>query len=383
MSSGNISVLAPQRNLSCGPVRVGTSYSKVWNGGNDPIGKSPQPYTMTYSEQTSNQIMFQFGASGPFYSCTVFGLAGPPGATYLWNANDTLNLISKLRERVVGSDFNLGIFLAESNQSLGMIASAATRIYQSYRAIRRGNISVARDIALGRIDKYAGKHMETITGQRRRRYEEAYKLNTSRYLPKRKVAANQHLEAVYGWIPLLEDARDSAEALAHAVAAPKTFRVRVSKQKAGEIFPSTRFQSVVGSARTYVNLTAYLTEDIQDIPKLHGMNDPLQIIWELTPYSFVGDWFFPISAFLEARGVASALKGTFVTSRKDMMEAYCTPDKAYYTVVGPPGYIKRVAFNRSVSTSLQVPVPAVRGFGEAFSWLRATNAVALVTQRVR
>lgn len=369
---------------NCGNVRVGESFSKTWSGGNDPNRVIPQNYNMLLVQKTDNLIKYRARAepNRPLSTCTTGGLLGYPTAEFGWDANDDLKLISKLREKIVGSDFNLGIFLGESKQSLGMIADCATRIYQSYRAIRRGNLPVALDIALGRIDKYRGRSLEKVPLSRRRNLQDRYAAIRASSPSYKRTGANQHLEVVYGWIPLLQDVEGAAQALAQAVADPQVFRIAVYRRRVGRITPYMLRQTL-GTVNTHCNLIAYLKEDIINMPKLHGMNDPFQLIWELTPYSFVADWFYPIGAFLEARGVASALKGTFVTSKKQIFDSIIYPSPQYYVVEGLPSFYKMVGFNRTVSTSLKVPVPAVKGFSEAFSWLRASNAVALVTQRVR
>jgi len=33
--------------------------------------------------------------------------------------------------------------------------------------------------------------------------------------------------------------------------------------------------------------------------QLYGFNNPLSVLWETTPFSFVGDWFFPIGDYLQ------------------------------------------------------------------------------------
>lgn len=357
-------------SLNCGKVAPGTYYSKKWSGGNDPERASPQPYSMQLVEYSDSVIQFGYLPNPPMYTCTNAGLLGLPSAEQLWNSNDDLALVSLLRGKIVGSSFNLGVFLGEGKSTVDLIYQSATKIYGSYRALRRGQLKLALDIALGRNERFNERY--NLPGDIVGRH------TSSSYV---KTGASNHLQVMYGWIPLLNDAKEGAEALARQFSRPKTFRVHVTKMVKGKLTPHV-LKSYTGTVYTRANLIAYLTEDGIDLPALHGFADPSQVLWELTPYSFVVDWFLPIGSYLEARGVARALKGTFVTSKKAVVDCSMTPSSRSYSVLGPPLMYKSVNFSRTVSTSLKIPTPEVVPLSKSFSWARAANAVALISQRL-
>ena len=370
------------RSLHCGSVRVGSKLTKSWSGGDDPNKVVPQNYTMTLNESLDNEFQFVRLDGVVWQSCTAAALVGEPNWSFSWNSNSDLALISKLRTKIVGSEFNLGIFLGEGKEALSMIADTASRIYLSYKAIRRGNLSLATDLALGRKSIAYGREVTALTNERvTRNIEFARRMERSDRLYA-KTSANKHLEVVYGWIPLLEDVKGAAEALAHQLSTPKTFKVRVAKREIGRVTGSP-LMSHSGHAFTSSSIIAYLSED-PNLPKLHGLSDPAQVLWELTPYSFVADWFYPIGSYLEARGVASALKGTFVTSKKSMADVVFWPNPAFYKALrgNYRSRRKRIHFDRKVGAILNVPTPDLVPFSEAIGWKRATNAVALITQRL-
>lgn len=281
---------------------------------------------------------------------------GGASVVSFWNSNNELKLIDKLREKVAGSDFNAAIFLGEGKEALNMITNAATRIYQGYRAARRGDFKRAR----------------------------AYLVNgTERSMLGRKSAANNWLELQYGWLPLLKDAEGAVQFLAHHLYHPLQFIVRVGSLPVGGLVntpsPSnTRWASA--STTTRGSIKAILTEKAS-APKLLGFHDPASLAWELLPYSFVLDWFLPIGSYLSARGLSQSLTGTFVSST--VKKTRCSGIVAVnpgLTISGATYTYEANSLKRVVSTTLQVPVPTMKSFNQAFSWKRAANAVALLSQ---
>lgn len=282
---------------------------------------------------------------------------------YNWTSNDDLNLIGKLREKVAGSDFNFGVFLGEGREACRMIGNSATRIYRAYRAARRGDFATAT---------------HALTGQR-----------YSRDPSGRKVIANNWLELQYGWLPLLNDAEAGAQFLAHHFSVPLQKVVKVRRKKVGGIGPAN-------GSWTYGRPVCFKSSQIlarlkeKDIAALSGLTDPLSVAWELVPYSFVIDWFLPIGDYLQARGLASALTGTFVTSNFSYYDTGASGHKkalypGQWRIEKSPLLFRRWScqVSRSVSTSLSIPKPSVKGLGEAISWKRAANAVALLSQLKR
>lgn len=103
------------------------------------------------------------------------------------------------------------------------------------------------------------------------------------------------------------------------------------------------------------------------------------VAWELTPWSFVVDWFIPIGDWLTARGHAQGLKGTFITSDKKTGVAN-TPTGDFtlnqYTWISP--CYRHIVFDRTISFVLGVPMPTLKPLAKAASWRHCANAVALL-----
>jgi len=171
---------------------------------------------------------------------------------------------------------------------------------------------------------------------------------------------------------------DGAAFLAHHLNTPLQHVVKVRRSVKQVGFQPDWLHS---SNRVTVNLKAILRE--VDVPQLAGLQDPASVAWELLPWSFVVDWFIPIGNWLECRGLASSLTGTFVISTKNIGECRHFKKGGSYPMESPMEYRKILTFDREISTSLSVPVPSLKPLGKALSWRHCENAVALLVGIVR
>lgn len=284
-----------------------------------------------------------------------------------WDANDDLALIGRLREAIEGSDFNLGNFLAEAGQTVGMIADTATRVYRGIRAVRKGDfVGAATVLAM----------------------KDAHK--ASRKCSWRRSAADNWLELQYGWRPLLGDAYSAAHALAKLLNEPLGRTYRVRGHKALKLLPASPTYEVLDSfAEDRKQIVAKIYENGGEAVSLVGLADPASVLWEITPFSFVADWFIPIGSYLSARGLSQSVTGLYciTTTRRERFTFNGQKGKTddgfpYSTVYSSSGAAERVRVHvdRLVSSTLDVPFPTIKPLGKAASWQHCANAVGLVTQ---
>lgn len=339
---------------------------------------------------------------------------GPPVTTSYWTTADDTTTIMRLREVISGSEFNFGVFLGEGHQALNMITDAANRIYRSLKAVRKGNLWSAA-VVLGLDPKYidaktfsirktpftrkinvsGSREFSTVSFVRPikpKTLPGAVKTVDSRFYVDRKIVhhdrqaqkaiASRWLELQYGWLPLLEDTKQAAEMVAQICNYPfvKSYKARHKREKKMTP-PSSYTQAIICDGLVRSQIIARMEE--VSVAKLSGLTDPATVMWELVPYSFVVDWFIPIGNYLAARGVASALTGTFVTSKTDKerwrfsTQSAPAGDDTKYSDVFYSGI--RITADRTVSTTLSVPFPKVRPLSKALSWKHCANAVALLT----
>lgn len=333
----------------------------------DSVADDEHSYDLSKTHYLNMKGTFTRPSGSPLtYECTPHWAFGQPTTSGpLWLPADDYKLIAKLREKIVGSDFNLAVFLAESGEALDMIGSNALRIADSIRLFSRGRFADA----LRSVGAVAQK---TIRGDPR----------TRKGLRSHDVSG-QWLELQYGWLPLMSDMKDGAEFLAHQFNVPKSKVFTASRKKGWAVIPSnsTVLEAYDVSKGLYVKRIKAIVEEV-DIPGMLGLKDPASVIWEKLPYSFVCDWVLPIGSYLSARGTVQSLKATFVTTTYQHVSCRNAKLKPGYSHSQAAGYqYVQVALKREVSTSLAVPKPSVIPLGKAMSWRRCANALALLEQK--
>lgn len=336
---------------------------------------SPNAYTVNWVDQdltpTAYNIDVRRASDGALLNRTRYSDLSwaPLPNPVTFSANDQLTLIGKLREKIRGSDFNMAIFLGEGHESLKMIGVSAITIAKALNATRKGNVFEAARIL------YDGKGNAV-------QYKRPRELKT--------LSANW-LQLQWGWIPLLSDMKAGAEQLAHRLEVPfkqrysAIFRVDGPVVISGNSKPSAAECYSVASRR----IVATISEQ-ESLPVLSGLMDPELVAWELLPFSWLVDYVSPIGDYLAARAFASRLNGVFVTSTITARKT-----RGFNGNVNPPsggsytttyktaenrGYDSAGSMTRTVSTSLQVPMPTVKPLSEVLSWRHTVNTIAVMSQ---
>lgn len=326
-----------------------------------------------------------------------------PGAgSSIWSANDTLKLQNQLVDKIRGADFDLSVALGESHQTLRMIGDAAIRIAKAYEHVRRGDVyGAARSLVEG--TSRAPLSNKFLSGK-----------------DFSKGVANNWIELQYGWKPLIKDVYSGAQFLAARHSGGSELKLKVSRAVRqngrccyyfgsynNSIWPAIaeteyRFYNTDYQIQHTKRLTLYVKEE-PSLAALLGLADPQNVAWELTPWSFVADWFIPIGSYLSARGLSSIAHGIFVES--DLYSSFATeplavgngngayprPQFEVDPVVGATPQSKMTrpvsgyfycSYTRTVSTTApSVPLPNFKSLSKAASWQHCANAVALLTQK--
>jgi hypothetical protein len=274
-------------------------------------------------------------------------------------------LLSNLRSKLYGSGFNPAVFMAEGQKSVSMIGDAAfavrlavsSMIHRDWRGL-----AAALSVTPKRARKIIGDPRMTLS--------------------------QKWLELQYGWKPLLKDVEDGAQWIAAHVWGGSQQQFPVLR---ASIKPVVFTRYKVPTASQYVwgtreirydlSLRVYAwTKSPDYMPSLATVGATL---WEVLPYSFVADWFIPISSYLDALRTASDIHGVFVRSFKKTT-TYSDPvfgsalyDRGYLYPFLPP---KRedFEFTRTVTTEAKVPTPKLHQWNEILNLNRAANSVALL-----
>lgn len=375
------------------PVNVG--YPKVRGATGRPPKRTyntDHPYTMSSTRINHSLVVSkQTTGSDIRRSASVSRGAKASFSPPVWGPNDQIKLIGKLSDKIAGSDFNLGVFLGEGREALGMMASSATRVYTALRSLKRGDIP---------------NMYRALTGQARgRRYNRFRQDGYLSYddFELRELRRNQRiafldkqqsydrdlsalwLEAQYGWKPLLQDIHGAAAYVAERLERSPERVVRVRSRIQKDYTPGSQSaNSILLNGRSVVSKSIIARIKSENATALTGLMDVSSVAWELLPWSFVIDWALPIGSYLKARNFAGKVNATYVVSTlavnswRGFKEA---PNTGWTMVSGyDTAWESNATLTREVLTSLSVPMPTFKPLSQVASWVRAGNALALLDQ---
>lgn len=338
------------------------AYSVTWQRDDLPVGGSikADSYSLGsvyFQERYDNASYRQWNSAGNI-------------PTAVFDANAQIKLVGKLREQVEGGEFNLSVFLGEGHQTLNMIGSTATKLATAYTAFRKGNVQKAANILV-------------------------HGTKPSRVPRKRHAAGSSWLELQYGWMPLLGDMRAGAEKLANYMYKPfvQRYRTRHTVKVTPAQFAASRTDVCTFAMEKSLYRRQYIAivSEPPSVAQLSGILDPELVLWELTPFSFVVDWFYPFGAYLEARAFESkklirdlTQTDTIIRERTGLKTVVKNPGLSqvvYYG--GSGGFESSGSSTRTIHASLpSISLPNVKSLSEALSFRHCMNGLALLAVSV-
>lgn len=282
------------------------------------------------------------------YSAGVTCIAEPPA----WTAQDEFRLQSRLVERIKGHKFNLAVDLAQANQLVKMCSNTIGTFSRALIALKRGNIRTAF-LELGVDDRSKKLKSKDVSGR--------------------------WLEMQYGWMPFLGSVHESAKAF-EALSLDRSGRITASLtvKDLTEASCSPTLYTVPAIRYARRRIICELAEEVSFARSL-GLLDPLSVAWELTPFSFVFDWFLPIGTYLENLSVIPSLNARFLVTT---VLGY---DSWFQRAINPAweGTIRFGHFRRSSRrpmSSLTTQLPTFVDPITAMTYKRIGNAVSLAHQ---
>lgn len=208
---------------------------------------------------------------------------------------------SRVNSRLLSTSVNIAQTFGERGQTVNLIATTAARLAESFRALRRGDISGCVS-TLGLSLKEVTKKKPGAVKQFHRNF------SSDPY----KSAASFWLEIQYGWRPLLNDIYGSAKTLAdrkvnsengsfysyHTVRSSDSLEFDESFRVLGNGDDYTA-KSIKSSYKSRFAITYVVENDLLRYSAQLGLTNPALLAYELTPFSFVLDWLIPISTYLK------------------------------------------------------------------------------------
>lgn len=337
-------------NRSTGVVNPYYSHTrKTWAGSDDPVHKS---VWNAYTVSATSHIHSNPAGKYPM------GVGSAPLSA---SADDELRLIDKLVSAARAHEFHAGVFLGQAHEVAQSVESTARAFIGIKKALLRGDLTGATRF-LARAVSGADKR----EAQRRLNYRDL---------------AGTHLALVYGWVPLLSDVYAASKALEVLANPPRRSSITVSRGGhdlvEGSQSPTLYTCPINRSFST--RITYEFVEEMSAVRSL-GILDPASVLWELGPYTSVADWFVPIGTYLDALSVIPFLKGSFKRQNRQKLYGLCSDLGTSGDFTGSQAQFIETHYTRlAESSSISVPLPRFRGFGQLFnSAQRTSNAIALI-----
>lgn len=282
---------------------------------------------------------------------------------------------TKIRLKLKDQKTNLAQVYAERQQIADLIGDTALRLAKAMVALKKGNLAEA------------GKNLGVHTSNRAvKKHKKAHKKSQS------KATASGWLQLQYGWLPLLGDVVGAAELLAQKLSNEIKGRVVASASREYDEFHNLGYQNVAypGIEKKYVKAKAEIkyvvyyatTASSLKTAAQIGITNPLQLAWELVPFSFVADWFLPIGDYL------SSLDATFGLQFLKGSRTYFVSTNVHCERKGgilPDGRStwvdirsRRTLVDTQRTVLTDFPSIAMPVFENPFTLTRAANAIALL-----
>jgi hypothetical protein len=290
----------------------------------------------------------------------------------VWDSNDEIALLGKLADKYRVSNWNAGIFIGELGKTVDSIADRTKQLAKVAVAVKKLQISKAVSLL---------------------KAKPSAKLVASTRLGKGTISATElWLELRYAWRPLIKDIYDLSDAICKKDV-PRIKVFHVDRKIPKDVYSSSPTVFTVKGSGSYLkSIVANVAEKPFSYPAYLGLTNPESIAWELVPFSFVADWFIPIGNYLETRNTISSItSGTYVRTTFDWYKGRITGFKSPFNgkIGNPPhewqytecsGFNSYVQINRTIVSSLSVPLPSFRNPIGSNPATRALDAITLLKQ---
>lgn len=253
-----------------------------------------------------------------------------------------------------GEAAELGVTLVQQKQAIDMIASRLQQGWRIIKALRKGRLSEAAN--------ELGIKKRTLR-------------NASRKL------SGLQLEVSFGWMPMISDVQTAVEVLN----GPFPYGLARGTARLRETL--TVKLASRGKATHSVVFTCYVAAHLvvdnpgMDVAQRLGLTDPLPVLYEVIPWSFVANWIFNLDVFINQYNGYHGVKvinphyGVKIVDEYNMFEPDWTGDPKFALFGKGHGesFERAVGSLPTINLSLR---PSV-----SMPWQRALNAISLLVQK--
>ena len=350
----------------------------------------PTPYTATIdSTRLGPSGYLKIPTSGVEQTGHIVDQIGYPSISNPYKAELETKAAFNLRKAIKDQNVQFGAAVAETKQSISLIAESAAALAKAGIAAKHGDFrGAARNLGVPFTDELRKRIKKPRKRYRRKGASKSEKL-----------AANRWLELQFGWKPLLSDIDGAAKDIAERQnRVPSGHRFRATAGASYRMPDKTLLQDITNSyekvrkwqqGRGVSGCRFVVWYDITNrnlaTAAQTGLVDILDTAWEVTPWSFVVDWIYPIGNVLNSLTATLGkefIAGTKTTYRRASFKTYVD---VVYTSIGTvntaSAYRDFHDMTRTVLSSFpSIPTPH---FKNPFSVTHALDAIALLAQSAR
>lgn len=304
---------------------------------------------------------------------------GFPGGHGAYASVDTAAVgrqaLSRAYVNIKNQKVNLSVVFAERKKTADTVMAVARRMYHAVHAVKRGDVT-AVERALGvAVTKRAKKALRDPDRE------------------SSKGMARAILELQYGIKPLLQDVYGAAEALADTYNTRRTVVRSSATERGTSVSTDTNGQmnrvsnSTCEFTAKYCCYLAPSDAGSQTLTSL-GITNPAEVAWELTPWSFVIDWFIPIGNWIstwDALVGVTVVAHTYTEVTVADISTTNTGTGVFsggYKVTGSTsgkGKLKRIVMTHGSN----LPNVGFPSFKDPFSYTHVLNGLALMRSLAR
>lgn len=294
--------------------------------------------------------------------CMLHSGVGPEDPWGLKTSSVSSALRNQILAQVKGKGVNLAQMLGEYRQTADLFSSCCEKLYRLTMAVRK------RDPRILIYDYYSpsGRLRKSVSRRTRRNLSKSW------------------LEYIYGVVPLMSDVHESIDALKNRVVDRPPIlhlksQINTRPQKISKVKDSTWISGFpaawlyTGSRKNRMSAVVELRnlELLQSLGA-YGMTNPAALAWELTPFSFVIDWWVNVG---EVLGSLDNL--LYINSNRSVaVESQTYEQLTYCESFGSAAYAKTV--NKQRFPPVALGTIASLQYKPSISLTHIANGIALI-----
>ena len=277
--------------------------------------------------------------------------------------------LAKLYKRISEQKVHVANFIAQRAQTVDLLVTSSRRLLELMRLKRR-------------VLSSAGK-----------------------YLLNPKKIGDDFLAFQFGWKPLLSDIFSASEALSNISDADKDTLIFSSGSRVplnGNYLVGPELLKLEGLLQCRYTVRFGVANPAAQSLRSYGLINPLEIAWEVLPWSFVVDWFLPVGQYIQNLSATAGLE--FLTATKSYKltgiarSSSITPDSAVNWSENADAFFgSSLGFTSSTSTIVtgdytydvklrevltELPDAPFPEFKSPFSTIHSLEALALLVQKI-